>query len=104
MPVCVAYEVDGVRHDEVPMTQTEFPRAVPIYETFPGWDEDISKARALDDLPRNARDYVDALEAMIGAPISVDRRRPGPRGVRSSCATCWTERASFCTKPRPPNG
>jgi adenylosuccinate synthase len=77
VPVCVAYDVDGVRHDEVPMTQSEFSRAVPIYETFPGWDEDISKARSLDDLPRNARDYVAALEAMIDAPISAIGVGPG---------------------------
>ena len=44
IPVCVAYDVDGVRHDEMPMTQAEFARAVPIYETFPGWTEDISTA------------------------------------------------------------
>jgi adenylosuccinate synthase len=77
VPVCVAYEVDGVRHDELPMTQAEFARAVPIYETFPGWTEDISQARTLDDLPRNARDYVDALEKMINAPISVIGVGPG---------------------------
>jgi len=77
VPVCVAYEIDGVRHDEVPMTQAEFARAVPVYETFPGWHEDISKARTLEDLPRNARDYVAALEAMIRAPISVIGVGPG---------------------------
>src|SRR6201994_3231797 len=77
VPVCVAYEVDGVRHDELPMTQAEFARAVPIYETFPGWTEDISAARSLDDLPRNARDYVLALEKMIKAPISVIGVGPG---------------------------
>jgi adenylosuccinate synthase len=77
VPVCVAYEVDGVRHEEVPMTQAEFARAQPIYETFPGWDEDISKARSLQDLPMNARDYVFALEAMIGAPIAVIGVGPG---------------------------
>ena len=70
VPVCVAYDVDGIRHEEVPMTQAEFSRAVPVYETFPGWDEDISSARSLDELPRNARDYVSALEKMINAPIS----------------------------------
>ena len=77
VPVCVAYEVDGVRHDELPMNQADFDRAVPIYETFPGWTEDISKARTLDDLPRNARDYVDALEKMIKAPISAIGVGPG---------------------------
>ncbi len=77
VPVCVAYDVDGVRHDEMPMTQREFARARPIYETFPGWDEDISKATTLADLPKNARDYVDALEAMIKAPISAIGVGPG---------------------------
>jgi adenylosuccinate synthase len=70
IPVCVAYDVGGVRHDELPTNQVDFARAVPIYETFPGWHEDISKARTLEDLPRNARDYVAALEKMINAPIS----------------------------------
>jgi adenylosuccinate synthase len=77
VPVCVAYEVDGKRYDDLPMNQAEFARAVPIYETFPGWHEDISTARTLDDLPRNARDYVDALEKMIKAPISAIGVGPG---------------------------
>ncbi len=77
VPVCVAYDVDGVRHDELPMTQAEFARAVPIYETFPGWYEDISAARTLAELPRNARDYLAALEQMIKAPISAVGVGPG---------------------------
>ena len=77
VPVCVAYEIDGERVEEVPTNQAEFARAVPIYETFPGWTEDISAARTLDDLPRNARDYVAALEQMITAPISVIGVGPG---------------------------
>jgi adenylosuccinate synthase len=77
VPVCVAYEIDGRRVEEVPTNQAEFARAVPIYETFPGWTEDISAARTLEDLPRNARDYVAALEQMITAPISVIGVGPG---------------------------
>src|SRR6476620_6636414 len=45
IPVCVAYEVDGKRLDEMPMTQTEFHHAAPVYEYFDGWTEDISGAR-----------------------------------------------------------
>jgi adenylosuccinate synthase len=71
IPVCVGYDIGGERHDEMPMTQTEFHHATPIYELLPGWDEDISAARAIDDLPKQARSYVEALEAMSGAPISV---------------------------------
>src|ERR1700710_675040 len=62
VPVCVAYEIDGERYDELPTDQAKFARAVPIYETFPGWTEDISAARSLEELPRNARDYIAALE------------------------------------------
>jgi len=77
IPVCVAYDVDGVRHDEIPMTQTEFHHAKPIYEELPGWQEDISNAKTFDDLPPNARAYVQALEEMTGAPISAIGVGPG---------------------------
>ncbi|GAB3158808.1 adenylosuccinate synthase [Myceligenerans halotolerans] len=70
VPVCVAYDVDGVRHDEMPTDQTAFHHAKPIYEEFDGWWEDISGARTLEDLPPNARAYVDALEQMSGTRIS----------------------------------
>ena len=70
VPVCVAYEVDGKRHDELPMTQTEFHHAVPVYEYFDGWPEDVSKAQTFEDLPGNARTYVTAVAEMIGAPVS----------------------------------
>ncbi|MFY0406583.1 adenylosuccinate synthase [Solicola sp. PLA-1-18] len=70
VPVCVAYDVDGVRHDEMPVNQSDFHHAVPIYEYLPGWWEDISEARTFEDLPANARAYVEAVEAMSGARIS----------------------------------
>ena len=70
VPVCVGYEVDGVVHSEVPMTQTEFHHARPVFEYLDGWWEDISRAKELSDLPANARSYVLALQDMIGAPIA----------------------------------
>ena len=70
IPVCVAYDVDGVRHDEMPMTQTEFHHAQPIFEYFEGWTEDISGAREFADLPPAAQRYVLALEEMSGTRIS----------------------------------
>ena len=70
IPVCVAYEVDGVRYEEMPMTQTQFHHAKPIYEYLPGWDEDISQAKTFEDLPINARKYVEYLEKISGAPMS----------------------------------
>jgi adenylosuccinate synthase len=68
--VCVAYDVDGTRVDEVPVSQTDFHHAKPIYEEFPGWDEDITGAREFSDLPKAAQEYVLAIEAMSGARIS----------------------------------
>ncbi|WP_406319391.1 adenylosuccinate synthase [Streptosporangium sp. NBC_01639] len=77
IPVCVAYEVDGVRYDEIPMTQTDFHHAKPVYEEFPGWQEDISGAKSFEDLPANAQAYVKALEQMSGARISAVGVGPG---------------------------
>ncbi|MFP5345546.1 MAG: adenylosuccinate synthase [Actinomycetes bacterium] len=70
IPVCVAYEVDGTRHEHMPMTQTEFHHAVPVYEQLDGWSEDITGVRSFDDLPKAAQQYVLALEEMSGARIS----------------------------------
>ena len=70
IPVCVAYDIDGVRVEEVPVSQSDFHHAVPIYEEFPGWQEDISAARTFDELPQAAQDYVLAIEAISGSRIS----------------------------------
>jgi adenylosuccinate synthase len=70
VPVCVGYDVDGTQYDEVPMTQTDFHHAKPVYEYLDGWWEDISSAREFGDLPRNAQAYVRAVEGMIGAPLA----------------------------------
>jgi adenylosuccinate synthase len=69
VPVCVAYEVHGERTDDIPMTQTEFHHATPVYEYFDGWGDDISQTRSFAELPRNAQAYVRAVEEMIGAPV-----------------------------------
>ena len=70
VPVCVAYDVDGTRHTEMPMTQTEFHHAVPVYEYLEGWTEDVSGARSLAALPSAARRYVSTVEELCGAPVS----------------------------------
>ena len=77
IPVCVAYEVDGVRVEELPASQTDFHHAKPIYEYLPGWKENISKAKSVDDLPNNAKEYVKFLEKVSGAPISAIGVGPG---------------------------
>jgi adenylosuccinate synthase len=77
IPVCVAYEIDGRRVEELPASQSDFHHAKPIYEYSPGWSEDISKARKLSDLPINAQGYIKFLEKISGAPISAIGVGPG---------------------------
>ncbi|MGM1030393.1 MAG: adenylosuccinate synthase [Actinomycetota bacterium] len=70
IPVCVAYDVDGQRFDEMPISQSDFHHAKPIYEELPGWTEDISGAREFSELPVNAQAYVRFLEDCSGSRIS----------------------------------
>jgi len=77
VPICVAYDVVGVRHDTMPVNQSDFHHAAPIYEEHPGWWEDISSCRRFEDLPANAQSYVLRLEELIGARISAIGVGPG---------------------------
>jgi len=77
IPVCVAYEVDGKRVEELPASQSDFHHAKPIYEYLPGWSENITKARTFEELPANARAYVKYLEEISGAPMSAIGVGPG---------------------------
>jgi adenylosuccinate synthase len=77
VPVCVGYEVDGFRTEDMPMTQTDVHHAVPVYEEMPGWWEDISQCRSYEELPANARAYVERLEELSGARISAIGVGPG---------------------------
>jgi len=77
VPVCVAYEVDGKRVEDMPMTQTDVHHAVPVYEELPGWFEDLSACRTFDELPANARAYVHRIEELTGAPVSAIGVGPG---------------------------
>ncbi|NLG45759.1 adenylosuccinate synthase [Gordonia sp. (in: high G+C Gram-positive bacteria)] len=77
VPICVAYEVDGERVEEWPMTQTGIHHAKPIYETMPGWSEDISGCREFDELPKNAQNYIHRLEELSGARMSCIGVGPG---------------------------
>jgi adenylosuccinate synthase len=67
--LCVAYEIDGRRVEIWPSSGAALARAMPIYETFAGWDEPIHSVRSLADLPENARRYVSAIEDYAGVPI-----------------------------------
>ncbi len=70
IPVCVAYEVDGKRCDDIPMTQTDFHHAKPVYEYLNGWIEDISGAQTFEDLPAAAQAYIKTIEEISGTRVS----------------------------------
>ena len=68
IPVCVAYEIDGVRTDRFPIG-VPLNKAKPVYEYLPGFHCDISGCRKAEDLPKEAMDYVRYLEASVGCRI-----------------------------------
>jgi adenylosuccinate synthase len=75
--VCVAYDIDGVRHTRLPDNQSLLHRAVPVYETFPGWGGDLSEATEPGHLPARVHDYVRFLEEQVGVPIRLLGVGPG---------------------------
>ena len=68
--ICVAYDLDGERIDHYPASLEQLKRCKPIYEELPGWSEDITGCRSLDELPENARNYVRRVGELVGVRIS----------------------------------
>ncbi len=75
--VCVAYELDGRRIESFPHDPGVLARCRPIYETLPGWAEDVMEVRRPEDLPAAARHYVDFVAAQSGVPVSYVSVGPG---------------------------
>ena len=96
IPVCVGYDVNGARHDSMPVTQSDFHHAVPIYEELDGWTEDITGCRYFDDLPKNTQAYVNGSRS-CAAPGSPASASAPPASSRSSSTTCSDCGASSCT-------
>lgn len=69
--ICIAYELDGKRIDYFPSQVEELRRVQPVYETLPGWQQDITEIRAVNDLPKNAQRYLDRISELIGLPVAV---------------------------------
>ena len=67
--VCVAYELDGQRIDYFPAHVNDLRRLKPIYEALPGWQQDVTGARSLDDLPVAAIEYVKSIESLVGRRV-----------------------------------
>ena len=103
IPVCVAYDVEGVRYDEMPYDQPAIHHARPVYEYLDGWTEDISGAREFGDLPVNAQRYLDYLSRSraAGSPRWASART----GSRPSCGcpSSSMSPASAGALGRPPN-
>ncbi len=77
LPLCVAYELDGKRIAHFPTDPNLLARCQPIYEKLPGWEYDITQARAMAELPPTARRYIDFVIEMLDIPISVVSVGPG---------------------------
>ena len=69
--VCVAYELDGKRIDNFPSHVEQLRRVQPIYETLPGWRQDVTQIRCLEDLPENARAYLECIGELLSRPVGV---------------------------------
>jgi adenylosuccinate synthase len=79
--VCVAYDVDGERHEQLPYHQSLLHRATPIYEEFPGWQCDITGVTERSDLPAEAETYLAFIEEQVGVPIGMVGVGPGRQQV-----------------------
>jgi adenylosuccinate synthase len=77
LKIATAYRVNGKLTEDFPMTLDEIATAEPIYETLPGWTEDVTGCRAYDELPANARAYVERIEALVGVPVEILSVGPG---------------------------
>ena len=75
--ICVGYDLDGERISHRPASMKNLARCKPVYEELPGWQEDISQAKQMDQLPVNARAYLDTIEKITAVPVSIISVGPG---------------------------
>ena len=77
LKICTGYEYNGETLDDFPANLKTLEACKPVFETFPGWSEDISDIRKLDDLPKNARHYLDRVEELLETSIDIVSVGPG---------------------------
>ena len=77
LKICVGYEIDGERISHRPVSLKRMSACSPVYEEMPGWQNDISEARRLDQLPSEAQAYIRAIETLTGIPASIISVGPG---------------------------
>lgn len=80
IPVCVAYEIDGVRTTEFPST-VKLAAAKPVYKVLKGWKCDIRGIRRFEELPTECIEYVNFIEEQIGFPITMVSNGPGREDI-----------------------
>jgi adenylosuccinate synthase len=93
LKICVAYEIDGRRVTNFPSHVDDLRRAVPVYETLPGWQQEVYDVRRAEDLPPLARNYLERLSHLVGRPIEVisvgpDREQTIVVRANSCCRCC----------------
>jgi len=71
LKICTAYELDGRRTTDFPSHVDDLRRVVPVYETLPGWQEEITEVRDIDDLPENARKYIERISRLVERPVEI---------------------------------
>jgi adenylosuccinate synthase len=69
--VCEAYEIDGERTTDFPAQLEDLARATPVLRSMPGWKADLTGIRKLEDLPAEARDYLDVVAELVGFPVDI---------------------------------
>ncbi len=75
--ICTGYKLDGYSIDAIPAQVADYERVEPVYEQWPGWEEDISGVGSLDELPERARNYICRLEELLGVPVGIVSTGPG---------------------------
>lgn len=75
--VAMEYEVDGERMEGLPYHQSDFHKAKPIYRTFPGWQKDLTQVKKAEELPYNARRYLDFIQENLKVPVALVGTGPG---------------------------
>lgn len=71
LKICTAYEINGKRTEAFPSQTEDLEAAVPVYETLPGWSEEITEVRNYDELPENAKKYLRRISELVGRPVEI---------------------------------
>jgi len=71
LKICIAYELDGKTIDYIPENYEDYKKCKPIYDSFPGWNEDITQIKDFEALPKNCIKYLKAIERLSSIKITV---------------------------------